>query len=120
MAGNPAKTRTRPGPRRLAAPPEAALPAAAELVEPEGETRGSGSALALVARALEQLALLVLAHLLAPFLDDAAHDPILRRRADCARARGVEYRPPRSPSTHAPWTSIAPGTSPRPRSRPNQ
>jgi hypothetical protein len=27
-----------------------------------------------VARALEQLALLVLAHLLAPLLDDASHD----------------------------------------------
>jgi len=35
--------------------------------------RGAGSALALVPGALEQLALLVLAHLLAPLLDHAAH-----------------------------------------------
>ena len=50
--------------------------------------RGADSALALVPGALEQLALLVLAHLLAPLLDDAAHAmPHLRMRRVFATPR---------------------------------
>lgn len=44
-----------------------------------------GLALALVAGALEELLLLVLAHLLAPLLDDAAHELLRAVRSACAR-----------------------------------
>jgi hypothetical protein len=52
----------------------------------KGKTRGARSALALVPRALEQLPLLVLPHLLAPLLDDASHQDAPTAR-ESARAR---------------------------------
>jgi hypothetical protein len=78
---------------------------------------GGSSALALVAGALEQLALLVLAHLLAPLLDDASQGT--PRRIDAA-AGGYCLRSPKStqvPRAAAPVSSR--GTT-RCRRRPSQ
>src|SRR5262245_42017440 len=63
--------------------------------------RASGAlALALVAGALQELALLVLAHLLAPLLDDAPHAPLLARCAP-RRAPAARWIPPRPPGVNS-------------------